>query len=161
MSEILKGKLFLGDMWDANNFEFIEKNNINVIICVAAGIIFRQNIPENIAIHKYKIEDTLEQDISVYFDEITELIREYIMNRKTVLVHCMAGISRSTTITIAYLMKYENMNLKEALIFVKERRPIICPNRNFLFKLSEYERKIYYSHKTTFQEAIKILTTTM
>ena len=159
MTEILKGKLFLGDMWDANNVSFIRENNIEIIVCVAKGIIFSKNIEETMKIHRYDIEDTLHHDISIYFDEITELIHEYIIKGQTVLVHCMAGISRSSTITIAYLMRYEYMNLKEALIFVKERRSIICPNRNFLFKLSDYEYKIYYVRKTSFQEAIKILMT--
>jgi len=161
MTEILKGKLFLEDMWDANNMDFIRENNIDIIVCVAKGIIFSKDIEATMKIHKYDIEDTLDHDISIYFHEITELIYEYIIKGKTVLVHCMAGVSRSATIVIAYLMRYEHMNLKEALIFVKERRFIICPNRNFLFKLSDYEYKIHYSRKTSFQEAIKILMTTM
>lgn len=157
MSEIIKGKLFLGNMWDANNMDFIKENNINVIICVAKDATFMTDIFVATTIHKYEIEDTLSYDISAHFDEINELIYEYIRKGKNVLVHCMAGMSRSATIIISYLMKYENMTFKEALLFVKERRPIICPNRNFLFKLSDYELKIHYARKTTYQEAIKIL----
>jgi len=157
MSEIIKTKLFLGDIWNTNNLDFLQSNNINVIISVAKDIVFKPKIFENITIHKYQIEDTLEYDISIHFDDITELIHDYIIKGKTVLVNCMAGVSRSATITVAYLMKYENMNLKEALQFVKDKRPIICPDRNFLFKLSDYEHKIFYSRKTTFQEVIKIL----
>jgi protein-tyrosine phosphatase len=159
MSEIIKGKLFLGDFWKANDIDFLKTKNINVIICVAKDIVFKPEILDNMIIHKYQIEDTLEYDISVHLDEITDLIHDYIMKGNNVLVNCMAGISRSATITIAYLMKYENMILKEALQFVKEKRYIICPNRNFLFKLSDYECKIYYAKKTTFQEALKILCT--
>lgn len=157
MSEIIKGKLFLGDLWNANNIEFLKANNINVIVCVAKDIVFKPEIVENTTIDKYDMEDTLDYDISIHLDDITELINHYIIKGKTVLVNCMAGVSRSATITIAYLMRYENMILKEALQFVKERRPIISPNKNFLFKLSDYECKIYYAKKTTFQEAIKIL----
>jgi len=157
MSAILKGKLFLGDMWNANDIDFIVKNNINVIICVAKGIFFKEEILNIAELHKYEIEDTLEYDISIHLDDITELIHENIIKGNVVLVNCIAGVSRSATIIIAYLMKYENMNLKEALTFVKEKRTIISPNRNFLYKLSDYECKIYYSRKTSFQQAIKIL----
>lgn len=160
MSEILKDRLFLGNIWDANSLQFIREKNIDAIICVAKDATFLTEIFVASTIHRYDIEDTLYYDISIHFEDITDLIHEYIRKDKTVLVHCMAGISRSATITIAYLMKFKNMTLKEAIIFVKERRPIICPNRNFVFKLADYEHKIHYLRITSFQEAIKILMST-
>ena len=50
----------------------------------------------------------------------------------SVLVHCVAGISRSSTIVIAYLMKREKMTLKDAYAYVKSKRTIIRPNQGFL-----------------------------
>ena len=35
MSEIIKKKLYLGDMFDANDETFTKNNNISCIICVA------------------------------------------------------------------------------------------------------------------------------
>lgn len=52
-----------------------------------------------------------------------------IKNR--ILCHCHAGISRSTTITISYLMYSRNLSLNDALIFVRARREIINPNQGF------------------------------
>ena len=56
----------------------------------------------------------------------------FSMEEKIVLVNCAAGISRSSTIVIAYLMKYHGLKLREALVGVRDKRNIICPNKNFL-----------------------------
>jgi protein-tyrosine phosphatase len=44
------------------------------------------------------------------------------------------GRSRSATIILSYLMKYENMNLKQAWLYLKERRRIIMPNAGTLYE---------------------------
>lgn len=54
-------------------------------------------------------------------------------------MHCFAGISRSATIIIAYLMRYHNMDLREAHAFVRKQRSFICPNHGFMGQLRRYE----------------------
>jgi len=60
-----------------------------------------------------------------------------------VLVHCYAGVSRSTTIVLAYLMARRGMRLAEALALVKAARPAVCPNQGFMEQLRHYERKCF------------------
>jgi dual specificity phosphatase 12 len=48
-----------------------------------------------------------------------------------VLVHCFAGVSRSATIIIAYMMQEHGMNYHSAFKFVKSKRPFINPNEGF------------------------------
>ena len=45
--------------------------------------------------------------------------------RTNVLVHCIAGVSRSATIVMAYLMKSQGMTLQQAHRLVKSKRPIV------------------------------------
>lgn len=56
-----------------------------------------------------------------------------------VLVHCQAGVSRSATIVIAYIMKKNKIKSKAALEFVQEKRPIVGPNDGFLEQLKSWE----------------------
>ncbi|ESO11289.1 hypothetical protein HELRODRAFT_91497, partial [Helobdella robusta] len=56
-----------------------------------------------------------------------------------VLVHCQAGVSRSPTICLAYLIRVFRLNLDSAFTFLKSRRPIINPNLNFMTQLVEFE----------------------
>jgi len=59
-----------------------------------------------------------------------------------VFVHCQGGISRSATIVIAYLMYKNNMTVNEASNYVKEHRPCICPNPNFMEQLEQYYKTL-------------------
>jgi protein-tyrosine phosphatase len=42
-----------------------------------------------------------------------------------ILVHCMAGVSRSVSLVIAYLIKHKDMNYEAAYTLVKSRRKIV------------------------------------
>ena len=65
-----------------------------------------------------------------------------------------AGVSRSATIVIAYIMKYQKLKFEEAFTFVKQRRLVkffsfnkinrakIQPNQGFIKQLKQYEKKL-------------------
>ena len=59
-----------------------------------------------------------------------------------VLVHCQAGISRSATICLAYLMHTQRVKLDEAFDFVKQRRQVISPNLAFMGQLLQFETDV-------------------
>lgn len=59
-----------------------------------------------------------------------------------VFVHCHAGISRSATVCIAYIMKHQQKGLTQAYDFVKDRRPCISPNLHFMGQLLEFQKQL-------------------
>ena len=91
--------------------------------------------------------DIPEQSIvgAVCLDDALSFISEALQpnpsssNNNKVLVHCNAGVSRSATMIIAYLMKYHKMTYNQALETVRKNRPSAQPNRGFERQLKEWE----------------------
>ncbi len=151
MTEVLENELFLGDISDANNNEFLTRNKITAIICVAEHAVIR-DIKPDIKIYHYDLADDSYCDIISYFDEIFKLIEK----EDIVLINCIAGISRSATIVLAYLMKYFGMTLKDAYIGLLSKRRIICPNKHFMECLLKYELDLYGKNSLTYKECINL-----
>jgi len=110
-----------------------------------------------------KIDDHPDQDISIYFEECLNFLNE-AMNENTqnrVLIHCMAGISRSATITIAYLMKYHKLPFVEAIERVRQRRWWIHPNRGFRKHLYNFSKQLNLEENketiSLYEKAFKLL----
>lgn len=59
-----------------------------------------------------------------------------------ILVHCRAGISRSATICIAYMIRSKRIRMEEAYEYVKSRRCLISPNFNFMTQLLAFEDQV-------------------
>lgn len=62
--------------------------------------------------------------------------------KKGVLVHCLAGISRSVTVMLAYLMAHKQLTLNEAYNMVLKRKANIDPNFHFMQQLHSFEKQL-------------------
>lgn len=79
------------------------------------------------------------------FDECFKYFENIRLMDRRVFVHCNAGISRSPTIIIAYVMRYFKIGFEDSFKLVKEKRMTINPNAGFISQLKDYENylKIY------------------
>lgn len=59
-----------------------------------------------------------------------------------VLVHCEAGISRSPTICMAYIMRTQQLQLDAAFDIIKQRRAVVSPNFSFMGQLLQFESEV-------------------
>jgi hypothetical protein len=94
--------LWLGDMVGAHNKFLLKKNGITHILTVAQGI-----MPKFPTLFTYKLINILDcpsANLKQHFASCIKFIKEAIETGGCVLIHCFAGVSRSATITIAYLM---------------------------------------------------------
>lgn len=56
----------------------------------------------------------------------------------SVLVHCQAGMSRSASVVIGYLMWKNKLPLRDAIALTRKGRPRVLPNAGFLCQLLEF-----------------------
>lgn len=70
------------------------------------------------------------------------LTEEARSKNSAVLVHCLAGVSRSVTVTLAYLMHTRALNLNDAFTLVRDRKPDVSPNFHFMQQLHSFERQL-------------------
>jgi protein-tyrosine phosphatase len=62
---------------------------------------------------------------------IFQFISYHLKKNNNVVVNCQAGISRSATVIIGYLMHTKKMSYDKAFNYVRRRRPIVNPNKGF------------------------------
>jgi len=91
---------------------------------------------------KIRIDDSPFARLDAYFDLVSDKIKGTKDKSGKTLVHCVAGVSRSASLVCAYLIKYENMSLRQAYQYVKMARPIIRPNLGFWKQLIDYEKRV-------------------
>ncbi|RKP19611.1 phosphatases II, partial [Rozella allomycis CSF55] len=122
----------------ARDLKLLEKNKVTHILNVAH--LNQDGLVNGVETINYNIQDIPEFNFLALFDEITEKMHSVLANTKNrLVVHCSAGISRSATIVIAYLMRYKTMKFDEAFEVLKRTHVVAHPNRGFTLQLKIYE----------------------
>ncbi|XP_069036564.1 dual specificity protein phosphatase 10 [Lepisosteus oculatus] len=134
--------LFLGNESDAQDLELLLRLNIGFVVNVTTHLPLYHLSTCLVRYKRLPATDNSRQNLRQYFEEVFEFIEEAHQCRKGVLIHCQAGVSRSATIVIAYLMKHSLMTMTDAYKYVKGRRPVISPNLNFMGQLLEFENDL-------------------
>ncbi|KAL6078399.1 Dual specificity protein phosphatase 2, variant 2 [Balamuthia mandrillaris] len=142
MAEILRDFLYLGSMKAARQREVLKYLKAVTHVCNVTSRC--QNFfPQDFTYRTFRLEDVPQADIGQCFAPAIEFLDNARKAGGRVLVHCSAGVSRSTTLVLAYLMAREGMTLRQAFIYVKRRRHVVRPNNGFLMQLVHFEKTLF------------------
>ncbi|XP_072551243.1 dual specificity protein phosphatase 8 [Salminus brasiliensis] len=133
--------LYLGSQKDVLNKELMAQNGITYVLNASNTCPKPDFISENHFL-RIPVNDSYCEKLLPWLEKTNEFIDKAKVSNCRVIVHCLAGISRSATIAIAYIMKTMGLSSDDAYRFVKDRRPSISPNFNFLGQLLEFERDL-------------------
>ncbi|XP_067303532.1 dual specificity protein phosphatase 19b [Pseudorasbora parva] len=133
---VIRPFLLLSSQDAAHDIETLNKLKVTHVLNVSYGV---QNVfPDLFTYKTVTMMDIPETDITSYFPECFEFIKEASQQDGVVLVHCNAGVSRSASVVIGFLMSQEKMSFDEAFSAVKTARPSIQPNPGFISQLKKY-----------------------
>ncbi len=137
--EIIPG-LFLGSMWATLPAE-LNHRRITCVLNVAS-----KECDANRGQHRLNQWKIIDLDDNVHHVErlinevlpfAFEFLNECERSNERVLVHCVAGNSRSAAVVIAWLMKSKSMSYNSALALVQSRRSTVRPNSGFCNALAQ------------------------
>uniref|UniRef100_A0A8C0IAG2 Dual specificity protein phosphatase 15 n=1 Tax=Bubo bubo TaxID=30461 RepID=A0A8C0IAG2_BUBBB len=120
---------------DAKDLEQLSRNKITHIISIHES---PQPLLQDITYLRIPLPDTPEANIKRHFKECISFIHQCRLHGGNCLVHCLAGISRSTTVVVAYVMAVTELSCQEVLEAVRTVRPVANPNPGFKQQLAEF-----------------------
>ena len=139
--EIIPG-VFLGSINSSYDLDVLKSKGITHIISAILG--YDPAYPNDF---KYLIINALDNEnynISDVFDSCNNFINNALFeDNGKVLIHCMAGRSRSATILSAYIIDTYGMDVDNVLNLLRDKRKIVEPNSSFLKQLNNYYHNRY------------------
>ncbi|XP_011643508.1 dual specificity protein phosphatase 22-like [Pogonomyrmex barbatus] len=135
MNKVLPG-LYIGNYQDSKDADQLERFEITHILAI-------HDTARRLHSDKHYLcilaADSPDQNLSQYFSLCNDFIHAARLRGGNVLIHCLAGMSRSVTVAVAYIMSITNLSWKEALKVVKVGRSIANPNVGFQQQLKDFE----------------------
>lgn len=133
MDKVCAG-LYIGDLDSARNKHLLDAHKITHIVSCIGTQYFA-----DIKYHVINLEDSPDANIYQYLYDAVEFVDDAIAQKGNVFVHCYAGISRSASIVLAYIMAIKKYKLADALTALQDARSICQPNSGFMFQLKCFE----------------------
>jgi len=149
VSAVLEGKLYITNFRGAESLDELRKIGCTHIAAVGSEFLDnKENAAANqlgIKFWNHDITDDEEEQASMAatLKSAAGFIAKALKRRKScVLVHCAAGISRSATVVLGYLVLHQKHSLRDAFARLYASRSIIWPNDGFMRALIELEAKL-------------------
>jgi len=147
-NEIVPG-LYLGGVSAALQTQELVDQGVRAVVCCIRELEFSsEHFHKDLEYYRVDVEDVGREPIELYWPEAAEFMEGFLSKGQTVFVHCRAGVSRSASTVIAYLVLHKGYSLYGAFAQARGRRPVVTPNLGFMEKLCELEASKHGSEPT-------------
>lgn len=134
--------IYLGGDAVAKDKDILKKNGItHVLNCV--GFVCPEYFKAEFVYRTLWLQDSPSEDITSILYDVFDYFEDVREQRGKVFVHCCQGVSRSTSLVIAYLMWREGQSFDDAFQYVKEARGIADPNMGFACQLLQCQKRVH------------------
>lgn len=134
--------IYLGSDAVARNREILEENGItHVLNCV--GFVCPEYFKKDLTYKTLWLQDSPCEDITSILYDVFDYFEEVSEQGGRVFVHCYQGVSRSTSLVIAYLMWRKGQSFEDAFQYVKAARGITNPNMGFACQLLQCQKRVH------------------
>lgn len=137
MNKIIPG-VYVGNFRDAKDAIQLKDNKITHILSIHDNA---KPLHEDKKYLCIIASDTPDQPLTQHFPECIEFIHRARLERGRVLIHCLAGVSRSVTVTAAYIMTVTNLGWRDSVNAIRGARSCANPNFGFQRQLQDYENE--------------------
>ncbi|CAA3030639.1 -tyrosine-phosphatase MKP1 [Olea europaea subsp. europaea] len=134
--------IYLGGDAVARDREILKQHGITHILnCV--GFVCPEYFKADFVYKTLWLQDNPSEDITSILYDVFDYF-EYVREQGgRVFVHCCQGVSRSTSLVIAYLMWREGQSFDDAFRYVKAARGIADPNMGFACQLLQCQKRVH------------------
>ncbi|XP_062092738.1 protein-tyrosine-phosphatase MKP1 [Humulus lupulus] len=134
--------IYLGGDAVARDREILKQNGItHVLNCV--GFVCPEYFKADFMYRTLWLQDSPSEDITSILYDVFDYFEDVREQRGRVFVHCCQGVSRSTSLVIAYLMWREGQSFDDAFQYVKAARGIADPNMGFACQLLQCQKRVH------------------
>ncbi|CAI0443041.1 unnamed protein product [Linum tenue] len=134
--------VYLGGDAVAKDKEILKQNGItHVLNCV--GFVCPEYFKADFAYRTLWLQDSPSEDITSILYDVFDYFEDVREHGGRVFVHCCQGVSRSTSLVIAYLMWREGQSFDDAFQYVKAARGIADPNMGFACQLLQCQKRVH------------------
>lgn len=134
--------VYLGGDAVAKDKDILKQNGItHVLNCV--GFVCPEYFKADFVYRTMWLQDNPTEDITSILYDVFDYFEDVREQQGRVLVHCCQGVSRSTSLVIAYLMWREGQSFDDAFQFVKAARGIADPNMGFACQLLQCQKRLH------------------
>lgn len=134
--------IYLGSDAVAKNRGILRQNGItHVLNCV--GFVCPEYFKGDLVYKTLWLQDSPSEDITSILYDVFDYFEDVREQGGRVFVHCCQGVSRSTSLVIAYLMWREGQSFEDAFQYVKAARGVTNPNMGFACQLLLCQKRVH------------------